>query len=298
MAVINGGSGADNLNGTTGKDQIYGKDGNDNLWGNDDDDLVVGGAGKDIIRGGHSKGTYTYTSSNTAVQLKASDAAYKNTVGYYIKDANGNPIDGKIIWADAKNPGGTTVNIPNVDPSKIGYFIIPNAAALNSGANALTNGADVSFVKVGGVWKVHLDSNPNSSSYIAGQGAFVFFDNKNLNADGFAHTKTLSDGSVGFEDLVNGGDKDFNDVVIKSTSTSQQFAINGGDQLWGGNVGGKGDGAKDVFIFNKGDQVHTVNDLEKAWINYKLLVTPQHKQFILQWVMTRSLNYLQPMVFY
>ncbi|MBV6624817.1 MAG: DUF4114 domain-containing protein [Rivularia sp. (in: Bacteria)] len=44
--------------------------------------------------------------------------------------------------------------------------------------------------------------------------ASVYFSFAGANGDGFDHIKMLDDNTFGFEDLPNGGDRDFNDIVI------------------------------------------------------------------------------------
>jgi hypothetical protein len=39
------------------------------------------------------------------------------------------------------------------------------------------------------------------------------------NADKADHIRLLADNTFGFEDLVGGGDRDFNDVIVKATFT-------------------------------------------------------------------------------
>lgn len=52
MAVINGGTGNDNLIGTSSADIFYGNEGNDTLNGGGGDDTIYGGVGHDSIVGG------------------------------------------------------------------------------------------------------------------------------------------------------------------------------------------------------------------------------------------------------
>ena len=258
MASSNGSSGNDTIIGTNLNDTIKGGKGDDTLFGEDGNDIVAGEAGKDIINGGKNSGVFTYVAPSITIKYVSSDAAYHNSFGYYVMDAQGKPTVGKILWADVKdNAANTTVTIAGIDPSKIGYFIIPNGGNINS---TLSNNTDVHFEKIGGVWKAVLDNN----QVLQGQGASVLFDSKNLNSDNTTHAKSLSNGNLGFEDLVKGGDKDYNDAVFKITKVEASLTLNGGDQLWGGKVGGKGDGVKDVFVFNVGDQLHTINDFEKG----------------------------------
>ena len=53
-----------------------------------------------------------------------------------------------------------------------------------------------------------LDSNPNNNPDI-------YFTFLGANSDGVDHVRMLGDNTFGFEDLRGGGDKDFNDVIVK-----------------------------------------------------------------------------------
>ena len=86
------------------------------------------------------------------------------------------------------------------------------------------------------------------------QGVPAFFSDENLNSDNLDHTvhNDLEGLQIGFEDLVNGGDEDFDDVVIDPTidgGSGNEYGQN--DTLIGGKgndtlLGGAGD---DVAIF-------------------------------------------------
>ncbi|MBO1050110.1 MAG: DUF4114 domain-containing protein [Dolichospermum sp. DEX182a] len=53
-----------------------------------------------------------------------------------------------------------------------------------------------------------LDSNPNNNPA-------VYFPFLGANADKVDHIRLLGNNVFGFEDLPNGGDKDFNDVILR-----------------------------------------------------------------------------------
>jgi hypothetical protein len=58
-----------------------------------------------------------------------------------------------------------------------------------------------------------LDSNPNNNPKI-------YFTFLGANADKVDHVRILGDNIFGFEDLPGGGDKDFNDVIVKVNLTA------------------------------------------------------------------------------
>ncbi|WP_283404417.1 cadherin domain-containing protein [Roseibium denhamense] len=141
-------------------------------------------------------------------------AGYSNTVGVFVMDGNGNPVMGEIVWLDqnALTAGDTkSLYIEGFDAADVGYFIIPDGGDLNAG---LQSGDEVSFQKDGnGNWQaVAGDGTP-----LVGHDANIYFSGDgSLNADGFDHTDEMGV-TVGFEDLIDGGDKDFDDVVFDQT---------------------------------------------------------------------------------
>ncbi|MEP5419344.1 MAG: cadherin domain-containing protein [Roseibium sp.] len=135
-------------------------------------------------------------------------AGYSNVLGVFYMDINGNPVGGEIMWVDQNGltPGDSeTTHLEGVEAAEVGYFLIPDGADLNSG---LANGDEVTFQQdINGNWQAFTESG----TPLTGQGANVFFSGDgSLNPDGFDHT-TETGVIIGFEDLVNGGDRDFED---------------------------------------------------------------------------------------
>lgn len=147
------------------------------------------------------------TSSITITNMGQVSAGYQNSYGYYVKDADGNPTEGMVIWDNAANDIGETFTIEGVDPDSIGFFVIPNGNAENQG---LGDNTAVTFEQDGsGNWHA---VGPNGARLV-GAGDPVLFSDTSLNEGGFDYT---TDNSVGgnqnWEDLYGGGDRDFNDV--------------------------------------------------------------------------------------
>jgi hypothetical protein len=134
------------------------------------------------------------------------EASYNNFVGFYrVTDANGG-ID--------TNGDGTADILPGQD----GYV----QAALNGRVSDISlntnNGgtAELNTTLQGGAIYVPFlvadggfDAN-NPNIYFAFLGA---------NSDGVDHVRMLGDNTFGFEDLRGGGDKDFNDMIVKVNLT-------------------------------------------------------------------------------
>ena len=147
-------------------------------------------------------------------------AGYNNSFGVFYMDDAGNPIAGQVVWTNGNDltPGETaTVSFEGIDAANIGYFLIPDGATFNSG---LADGDLVTFVKDGdGNWQaVDASGNP-----LSGRGANVYFSgDDSLNPDGYDHT-VESGITIGFEDLKNGGDEDFDDFVFTATTSEHDY---------------------------------------------------------------------------
>ena len=146
--------------------------------------------------------------SSVTVTNMGSDAGYSNTYGYYLLDDNGHPTDGQIIWANVKTTVGQTFTLEDVDPDRVGFFLLSNGASLNSG---LANGQEITFHQDGqGKWQAY-DANGNQLRADSGGG--LFFTTETLNADHVDHEiDSAAAGSQNWEDLKNGGDFDYNDA--------------------------------------------------------------------------------------
>ena len=140
-----------------------------------------------------------------------SSAGYQSSYGYYIKDENGEPISGVIIWSNVQDPDSQsdTLTIEGYAPEQIGFFLIPNGHSLNP---ALEDGAEVTFQQDGsGHWQAYVDGQP-----LSGQGSNLLFDLAALNNDGQDHVvDNALEGNQNWEDLqIPTGDGDYNDVNV------------------------------------------------------------------------------------
>jgi hypothetical protein len=149
------------------------------------------------------------TGAVTANFVVNREASYNNFVGFYrVTDANGG-ID--------TNGDGKADILPGQDgyvqAAINGRLSDINLAVNNGGTanfnNTLQGGSIyVPFLVVNGTPDALLDSNPNNNPDI-------YFTFLGANSDGVDHVRMLGDNTFGFEDLRGGGDKDFNDVIVK-----------------------------------------------------------------------------------
>ncbi len=152
--------------------------GHDVIYGNGGDDIIDGDAGNDVIYG---DGGFAQ-SEPISITIIESDAGYNNGLLAYVIDVDTGAISNLTLLA------------PNVK-TEIGTTYLFDAPA-------------------GSVIGIGIRS-PEGDWLSSGYGA-----NVNLNSDGLVHTGLIEqepDGAVvlGFEDLSNLGDRDFNDVVIR-----------------------------------------------------------------------------------
>jgi hypothetical protein len=170
-----------------------------------------------------SDGLYDVAGSNNlTIETTSfeSDAGHNNSYGYYVADADGNPIGGEIIAANVKGADDQTLDIDlsdYPDGASVGFFIIPDGADKNPD---LEDGDAVTFAQVDGEWVALVDGEQ-----LEGEGADIYFSDQALNADDADHENT--DGlTQNWEDLFGGGDNDFNDVsVITTVETSTEDAL-------------------------------------------------------------------------
>lgn len=163
------------------------------------------------------------------------DATFNNSFGYYIKDSNGNPTVGAIIWAGSQDTSiGTTFSIPvGIDPNDVGYFLIPDGANVNPG---LANGDVITFQQVtntdpypnynNGLQWVGYDEGGNPILGYDGQGTppfpMILYDNADFNPLGLTLVQMDPDGTMRWEDSPLGQDPanfDFNDLIIGEDSS-------------------------------------------------------------------------------
>ena len=255
--VMSGGTGTDLMSGGTDDDTMPGNEDNDTLHGGDGDDSIVGGTGDDLLVGDDNNeggaqpvllenGNYSIATGaglSIAVDSLISTAGYHNSFGHYFEDSNGNLITGVISFANVQDTLGVgdaatiTYSAGDIPAGavQLGFFINPDGDR----ENTVTDGDFVTFIQNNGQWTHVL----NGDEFSGVQGDPAFFSNEDLNSDNFDHTvhNDLEGLQIGFVDLVDGGDEDFDDVVVDVT-------VEGGDSRSGNEgsnndtlLGGQGD---------------------------------------------------------
>ena len=250
------------------------------------------------------------------ITFQSTGAGYDNSLGFYSIAADGTIQAVEMAFANVKdyNAGSAyDVNLPGTPDTDFGFFIVANGAKKNHdyskmdldhgefrfvydygkgterAANIADNENDVKLVFYGdnGSENVIVGSNNHIYHSTTRDGA------TNLNGDDAVHVVSgLVDGNdtstlrIGFEDLPNLGDADYNDVVFDLSVdgyTTETLLIDDSDILYGGAgddiidggvgddflIGGAGadilhggQGA-DTFVFDTMDGfADTINDFE------------------------------------
>lgn len=234
--VISGKGSDDTLSGNGGSDQVWGGSGSDLIKGNNGDDLLYGGGGPTYVTLSALSMAADYTATIT---FEGETAGYRNTLGWYKIDSDSNQIaDVDIIWRNASllGSGGDliggvsqeTLDIQAGD--QVGFFIVANGYSYNqSFLDGWDGSGHFEFQNADGSTAT-LDSDNPRLVHIAVDGSESellhnkyhtagYGDDVQLNPDDMDHTVGLlkTDEGVlrlGFEDLFNGGDRDFDDAVF------------------------------------------------------------------------------------
>ena len=251
--VLNGTTRSEVIDGYSGNDRLFGNGGNDLVFGGRGDDYVAGGSGDDQLHGSGGAGLGHYTTVSIAqdyegsVTFQGETAGYRNTLGVYRVDPETNEIvDVEILWENASSlgSGGSLVVGESQQPlslaagDQIGFFVISNGYGYNN-FGALGAGSYVFRDRATGETAT-LESLHPALVHVAEDGTETTIVHQSyhtaahgetigLNADGqvvqgdgsvgLLHTVGNLDAeagtlTIGFEDLYNGGDRDFDDTVI------------------------------------------------------------------------------------
>ena len=135
---------------------------------------------------------FDYT--DLSITFISEGAGYRNTFGYYLLDENQNLVDEQIIFrnASALGSGGS---LRTGDTVHLGYFSPDYDLGF--------------FLKANGY------RNPRGNTY---------YTSDSMNPDKYDHVATYWDTEsksiiMGIEDLWKGGDKDYNDLIVRVSST-------------------------------------------------------------------------------
>jgi T1SS-143 domain-containing protein len=196
-------------------------------------------------------------------------AGYNNTVGVFTVAADGTLLSGSVLMENVTGtaPGTTFDYTVGANAASSGFFLIADGVDVNGGypgidfsvgtiefifgygtageraANVADNGADVSVVYNDGAGNETVLNGPVYYSSDASTG--------NLNPDGQVHVVSdLADEGdntvlrIGFEDLPNLGDEDYNDVYFDVSITTTEDCGCGTDEFTYTLTDGDGDNSE------------------------------------------------------
>jgi len=145
-------------------------------------------------------------------------AAFDNSLGVYEVESDGDIVDARLLEANTNMPEDRSVRITDVEAGNIlGFFLVQDGSDLGlSEADAFdfVDAADAPANVADGA-DVTLEVNGAESQAIV----FHSFD-ADLNPDGLDHARFGAVAGqdqliVGFEDLLGGGDRDYEDIVFQ-----------------------------------------------------------------------------------
>jgi VCBS repeat-containing protein len=163
--------------------------------------------------------------SSMSVEYNGGSAGYKNILGFYEKDENGNIEDVKIIYVDKGDMDGDRSNYDDFSDAPeslgtlngltgdVGFFIIPNGYSDADVRDAINKGYDVSIDENNNV----VFTNPVTNSIVVADK--TFYTDNDMSTDGRDHAVITvnPDGglTIGMEDLPeSSSDQDYDDVVF------------------------------------------------------------------------------------
>jgi hypothetical protein len=162
------------------------------------------------------------TQANQSVDFNfniASEAAYNNSVGLYkVENAQGTILD--ELTRERLNPGDANYAQVALRQSKLNSELGSNRSA--SGLQQLDGGAIYApYLIANGTRDRFLSSNSSNQTAqgTEGQVPLAYFAFQGANPDKVDHIRQLGNNTFGFEDLLGGGDRDFNDIVFKTDLT-------------------------------------------------------------------------------
>ncbi|WP_254446641.1 phytase [Dolichospermum sp. UHCC 0259] len=179
-----------------------------------DDKLVIGTA----LQGGNQREVIDLRDITSQVKVDFSvhrEAAFNNEVYFYKIDN----ADGQIgnLQANAANRANYLQMALNniLKDAQTGANIRFSVAnqGIQTGTAMIAGGTILApMIVVNGTLSQLLDSDANNNPQ-------VYFPYLGVNSDGVDHIRLLGNNTFGFEDLPNGGDLDYNDIIVKMNFT-------------------------------------------------------------------------------
>ncbi|WP_299495340.1 tandem-95 repeat protein [uncultured Shewanella sp.] len=186
----------------------------------------------DSVLQGQDNGLQSFVDTPVTVTFEGEGAGFKNSIGYYKVDEEGHIADVELVYSNASAvnsggnliPGESAFSFELQEGESFNLFTIPNgASAIESLNTALgefvfrNDDGSPATVESVSPQLVFIDDTGNET-VIKGQFDDAVFHGGNhtqLNADDIKHTRSdiNADGEIviGFEDILGGGDRDYDD---------------------------------------------------------------------------------------
>jgi serralysin len=248
--LLNGGSTGDVMSGRGGNDILTGFGGDDLIHGGGASDKIDGGTGNDVLFGGRGPSLLDMSKLVIADDYKgritflSEGAGFRNSLLMYSVAKDGRIGDVKVLFANASAAGSggdliggvSAVDVPLKAGARLGFMIASNASGTatasllsdKTGTFELRNPAGEigSINDTGNLTLWHVSATGVRTAMKTQYGAATFHSAATpatgfaLNPDRVGHTVgrvEAEKGSIvlGFEDLWNGGDRDFDDVIFR-----------------------------------------------------------------------------------
>ena len=288
--------GDDTVQGNAGDDTILGGAGNDVLVGDPAGNnepiehsfvttapiiaLSEGTAvSADDVNGVNAADLTLQADNPVSVVFESEGAGFQNALGYYTVAADGTISNVDFVFENASQTGGggnlqpgDAVEIDVGAGDTFGFFLIADGFSEND-FDQFQDGrfefrdANGDLADINSVDPTLFFVSNDGTTEIALDGDIFHTAATNLSSDGIEHTVSglNEDGDlvIGFEDLVGGGDRDFEDVVISVRIDPAPPEGTGDDTIVGGagNDTLVGGGGNDVLIGEDGDDLFIVPDL-------------------------------------
>ncbi|WP_227285131.1 Hint domain-containing protein [Boseongicola sp. H5] len=171
--TLYGGDGNDTIYGDGGNDRLYGNNHDDKLYGGSGDDTLIGGSGADRVYGGNDRdvihgaqGDYVDGGSggndHDVLDLTGQGKFYlagPDGTGQPVADANGNGLNGRVIFVDAEGkPTGAKIDFVEIEEVR-GENV---GTGPDANDDAFGTGEDDAAAVLGNI--LGNDSNPLSTS--------------------------------------------------------------------------------------------------------------------------------------
>jgi hypothetical protein len=174
---------------------------------------AINGVINQMFLTGVSESTFEVTIDDMAF------GAFSNSLGYYEIDTNGVIFGVSMLSNNVKADAGRTLTIDGVDDgATLGFFIVQDGAAW---ANGLDPADTLEFLDASGQAADVDDDEPIVLAVNGERAGQIVFHSYGaaLNTDGAQHALSgVAPGgealTIGFEDILGGGDNDFQDVVF------------------------------------------------------------------------------------